>query len=62
MYSLLLLVCVNTTGDCFSVAPEMIFSSRQECQQGFYVVLDTLDSNPSIDLIDAQCVSWDKRS
>jgi hypothetical protein len=62
MYSLVMIVCMNISGECISIAPEPIFSSKNECQEGFSIVLDAFRDDITLQIMDAQCVSWDTKS
>lgn len=62
MYSLVLLVCVPTTGNCGTIAPEELFSSRRECEAAYFTALEIADEEIYIDVLDGQCVNWGQGS
>lgn len=62
MYSLVLLVCVNTLGTCMTIAPDQLFSTKQECEGAFFIALDIADDDLNVDVMDGQCVNWGRGS
>ena len=58
MYSLVLLVCVLNTGNCGTVAPEELFSTKRECESAYFLAQEIAGENVYIDVLDGQCVNW----
>ena len=62
MYSLVLLVCVLSQGQCMTIAPELIFPTRDACSVAFEMALGMAEDDVNVEVMDGKCVNWGVRS
>lgn len=45
-----------------TIAPEMIFPSKQACEVAYEMALGIADDDVNIEVMDAECVNWGQGS
>lgn len=58
MHSLVMIVCILSQGECATVAPDLIFPSKQACEVAYEMALRIANDDVNIEVMDAECVNW----